>query len=218
MFIGAFLLIICFAGLAYALVRFRRGLATERESQTPRPLLTPDGLAFAAFQQTIADLKERQQELETKLRSETDRANASEAIGRALLENLSTPAVVFNRVGLVKQANPAARELFGYASPVGLSLNNLFDRASFVLPPTDEAPPVAVPEVLRDAFRGSSPLRDLRIAYVGRTAARMVLDLTVVPQDGGGVVLLTPVPADGACTDEVHPIAEKPSNSTIEER
>jgi PAS domain-containing protein len=217
MFVGAFLFLLCFIGFGYAVVRLRRGIAAENEPEVSRPMLSSDGLAFAAFQQTITDLKQSQRELENKARAETQRANSSEALTRTLLDNLSTPAIAFNPVGLVKQANPAARELFGYTSPVALSVNNLFDTATFVLPNTDEAPSVSVVEVVRDAFRGSAPVRDLRIAYTARTMVRLTLDLTIVPQNGGGLLLLTPVTAEGACTHEVPPCAENPSSSTAKE-
>ncbi len=216
--VGGLLFVVCFVALIYVLLRFRRGIAGEAESQARHPLLSPDGLAFAAFQQTIAELKQRQQELESKARAETERAKSAESLTRSLLDNLSTPAIAFNRVGLVKQANPAARNLFGYASPVGLSLDNLFGTSSFVPPQTDEATAVSVPEIVEDALRGSTPLRNLRIACRGRTAVQTLFDMTILPEIGGGLVLLSPAPADRPCTDEVPPLAENSPGTTLNER
>jgi PAS domain-containing protein len=216
MLIGAFLFVFCFIGFGYAIVRMKHSLTAERESQLPRPLFSPDGLAFATFQQTIADLKQTQQELGIKARGETERANSAETLARTLLDSISTPAVAFTSVGLVKQANSAARQLFGFASPLSLNLNDLFEAATFVLPDSGETPSVSVIEVVRDAFRETASIRDLRIAGIGRTQVPLTLDLTIIPQNGGGILLMTPVNA-GACTPEVPPCTENPSSSTIKE-
>jgi PAS domain-containing protein len=207
-FVVGFLMVICCVALGYAVVRLRRSIANEDESQTPRSVLSPDSLAFAAFQQTIAELKQREREFELKMRAEKERANSAEALTRSLLENLPVPAIFFNRVGLVRQANPAARALFGYLSPAGLSVNNLFDSAIFDMPHNDETPSVSVSEVLRDAFRNDAPLQNLHVSYVDRNATATLLELTVLPQNGGGVVLVRPIDAVGACTSEVLPTAE----------
>ncbi len=216
-FAGGILLAVCFVGMIYFLFRVRRSITREAEPQTARPLLSPDGLAFAAFQQTIADMKQRQQELEIKARAETERANSAESLTRSLLENLSTPAIAFNRVGLVKQANSAARSLFGYATGFGLNVNNLFGTSIFVPPQANEDTAVSVAEIVEDALRGSAPLRNLRISCQGRTEITTVVDLTILPESGGGFVLLAPVLAGGPCTDVVPPLAENPPSSTRNE-
>lgn len=216
---GGFLFVLSFLAFIYVFLRLRRSIAVEARSQAPHALLTPDGLAFAAFQQTIADLKHRQQELETKARAETERAKHAESLTRSLFENLSSPAIAFSPVGLVRQANSAACNLFGYASPVGLSISNLFASFSFVPPQTAHDAVTSVPEIVEHGLCGPAPLRNLRITRrSGPAAVQTVLEMTILPGNAGGFVLLAPVPVDGPCTDEVPPPAENPPSSTLNER
>ena len=221
--IGTVVFLVCAAALPYAVVRFRRSLAASSELNE-RPsgtLMSPDGFAFATFQQTIRELKEREKELQTRIKNEKERADSASALVRNLLAGIPSPAITFNSVAIIQSANPAARELFGRASLVGFSLKNLFGDA-VIGPQTIDAveiPAVSVSELIREALRGEKSTTGLSLECEVRTGVRAVLELSVIADKAGaGVVLITKIvdSGKGACTDEVPSIAETPCSSNTE--
>lgn len=213
--VGSVVFLICAAALPYAVVRFRRSITESARisESTSGTLMSPDGFAFATFQQTIRDLKEREKDLQVRIRSEKERAEAASALVRSVLDSVSSPAITFNAVGIIQSANLRARELFGRASLVGFSLKNLFGTATTESQRIDavEIPSVPVSELVRDALRGDKIITGIRIKCDVRPEVSAVLELTVIPDRGGsGVVLATSVQecGQGACTDEVPTVAE----------
>ncbi len=101
-------------------------IAFTPEDRTTRRDTSTDDTAFQAYQGLIARLKTQEQEL-TQLREEArNRAAASEGLSAAVLTNLGSGVVVLTPAGIVQQANAAAREILGFASPTGLHTRDLF--------------------------------------------------------------------------------------------
>lgn len=218
--VGVFLFALCIFAFSYAIARFRQNVSKGQEpsEKTGGSLLSPDSLAFATFQHAIRDLKEKQQEWETRARAEMKRANSEASISRALIENLPIPAISFNTVGLVQHANPEARQLFGYASLTGFSLKDLFGETIIG---SKEVPSVLVRDILRQALSADAPLKNFQVTCDTRTETCVALNLIVVPgSDGTGVLLLQRLnqQSEGACTDEVPPPPENVCSKEDEER
>lgn len=87
-------------------------------------------LPFHVYSTVIQQLKQQKHELQTQTQAEQRRARISESFSQAVLSNLSSGVVVFGMNGLVKQANPAAREILGFASLNGMNADEMFRTSS----------------------------------------------------------------------------------------
>ncbi|HET9407962.1 MAG TPA: hypothetical protein VFO39_12055 [Candidatus Sulfotelmatobacter sp.] len=90
----------------------------------PAPSL--ETLPLHVYNMVIQQLKQQKHELQVQSQTEQRRARTTENLSQAVLSNLSCGVVVFGMNGLVKQTNPAAREILGFASPTGMSADAIF--------------------------------------------------------------------------------------------
>jgi PAS domain S-box-containing protein len=74
----------------------------------------------------IQHLKQQKYELQSLQQVERRRAKASDNISAAILSNLSSGVLFFTVSGLVRQTNAAAKQILGFASPVGMTASELF--------------------------------------------------------------------------------------------
>src|SRR5207245_5140876 len=74
-------------------------------------------ITIATYQSVIQQFKAQGQELERLRQQDRQRASTTENISEAVISNLTSGVVLFSPVGLVQQANPAAKRILGYASP-----------------------------------------------------------------------------------------------------
>ena len=95
-------------------------------------------LPFHVYSTVIQQLKQQKHELQAQTQAEQRRARMTENFSQAVLSNLSSGVVVFGTNGLVKQANPAAKEILGFASLIGMSADEMF-RSSDAIKPRPEA-------------------------------------------------------------------------------
>lgn len=101
----------------------RRGLV-ENES-LPEPLGSPEDATYA-YSAVIQKLKQQKFELQNEHAAQQRRAKTSEQITAAVIANLPCGILFIGPNGLVKQANAAARQLLGFASPLGMSPDAIF--------------------------------------------------------------------------------------------
>ena len=128
----AFLLLCALAAFGlglFAIRRLRRNLAKEHEAVGHAPLAA-EGLPVHAYHAVIQQLKQQKHELAVQQLSERRKAKASDTLSSTVLANLSSGVLFFNTAGLVRQANAAARNMLGFASPVGLHVADLFRTAT----------------------------------------------------------------------------------------
>ncbi len=129
-------------------VRHMRRSLVQEVASAPQTR-SEDTFPLHAYHEVIQQLKQQKHEIQVLQQSERKRAKTSENISAAVLSNLSIGVVFFSGNGLVRQANSAAREILGLASPMGMSAQELFARTSALLIGTN-AVPEAVKECLRD--------------------------------------------------------------------
>lgn len=125
----AFLLTSTAAGLLLLLLILRHLRSKLVSPSEEKPRVAADenrGFTFAAYTGVIQKIKEQERELEQLRRTERERASESASLSDAVLTNLGSGVLVFNKSLLVRQANPAARELLGYSSPSGLHARDIF--------------------------------------------------------------------------------------------
>lgn len=187
---GVFLLvaIVLFLVGAFAIRRMRQNLADEADLRTASPL-APDGLPIESFQAVIQQLKQQKHELATQQLAEKRKAKVSDTLSATVLANLSCGVLFFNASGLVRQANPAARKLLGFASPVGLRTADLFAAAK--LRPSSSAIGATTLELaLAPALKGESLVRGLVLDFVTPDGSHRVLELNVSPVLGEDASLM----------------------------
>jgi PAS domain-containing protein len=164
---------------AFVIHRLRKNLLRGRESLTQAPLPS-DGLPVHAYQAVIQQLKQQKHELTTQQLAERRRAKASDTLSATVLANLSCGVLFFNTSGLVRQANSAARNLLGIASPVGMNAAELF-RFATIRPESNGAAGTSIEEALAPALAGQSAVRGLVIEYANPEGGSRVLDLSASP-------------------------------------
>jgi nitrogen fixation/metabolism regulation signal transduction histidine kinase len=165
--------------------RMRRNLIAETlPEDSPSSLET---LPMFTYQAVIQELKQQKYELQNMQSSERRRAKTSENISAAVLAHLPSGVLFITPNGLVRQANHAARQILGFASPVGMSVADIFRDASAV-PNFAETPPVA--EILAESLRQKTPFRQLGARYTTPSAEKRVLNITAtsVKAPGGEVL------------------------------
>ncbi len=152
----------------------RRGLV-ENES-LPEPLGSPEDATYA-YSAVIQKLKQQKFELQNQHAAQQRRAKTSEQITAAVIANLPCGVLFIGPNGLAKQANAAARQILGFASPLGLSPDAIF-RNTLVASGTSE------PARLADEFANSlhNPIRaSVHGSYETASGEQRSLSFTLIP-------------------------------------
>jgi nitrogen fixation/metabolism regulation signal transduction histidine kinase len=111
----------------------RRSIAAEADiDSAAAPTL--ETLPFHLYNTVIQQLKQQKHELQVQTLAEQRRARTTENFSQAVLSNLSSGVLVFGVNGLVKQANPAAKQILGFNSPSGMSAEDIFRDAAVCSP------------------------------------------------------------------------------------
>jgi nitrogen fixation/metabolism regulation signal transduction histidine kinase len=131
----------------------------------------------------IQQLKQQKHELATQQLSDRRKAKASDTLSSDILAHLSCGVVFFNTSGLVRQANPAARKLLGFASPVGLQAADLFRSATLRPQNNGDAASAetSVAQALTPALAGAAAVRGLVVNYFTREGENRVLEVSASP-------------------------------------
>ncbi len=175
------LVFIC-AAVAFALgVWLMRSLRQQVQSGLDvRQSTDLPGFTLETYHGVIQRLKEQEEELKRLRQAASDRATASEKINSAILSNLGSGVLLFSNAGMVQQANPAARELLGYASPTGLHARDVFRGIRAVRGESGalEVLPGYVVEIIEQALLEAGPARRMQAEYVTPSAEHRLLELT----------------------------------------
>ncbi len=169
--------------------RLRSNLVAETHQISQAPMVS-EGLPVHAFQAVIQQLKQEKHALSAQQQAERRRAKASDSLSATVLANLSCGVLFFNSSGLVRQANAAARKFLGFASPVGLSIDDLFRNASVRDESGKTQPEVTVRQALAAALSGETAIRGLFADYMTRDGEKLLLELTASPVLGDDASLL----------------------------
>ncbi len=119
-----------------------------------------------------------------------------ENFSQAVLSNLSSGVLVFGVNGLVKQANPAAKEILGFHSPSGMSVEDIFRGAAICSTNSSsvhaDGPEYAgrLTEEIDAVLREGSKCRQFEADYAtpaGRTL-RIAVTVSPVPAVDGGLL------------------------------
>ncbi|HEX6802766.1 MAG TPA: PAS domain-containing protein [Terriglobales bacterium] len=136
----------------------------------------------------IQQLKQQKFELQNEQQLQRRRAKAYENMATAVIANLPCGILFVTPNGLVKQCNNAARQILGFASPLGMSLEALFRDATCVL---DSGSSIRVAEAFKSALQQqvrSSFETSYRTAGADERSLRVTLiPLTAAPGESAGM-------------------------------
>ena len=161
--------------------RMRRILTEESFMVDNAPEL--ERFPMHTYNAVIQQLKQQKHELLSVQQVERRRAKTSENISAAVLANLSSGVLFLSTNGLVRNANSAAKSILGFASPVGMSVDEIFREARLSSSPGPQ-------ETLAATVRASLRATDLRTPdgsrgvaaeYVTPAGEQRVLEITVSP-------------------------------------
>lgn len=161
----------------------RRNIAAEAELDSGTPP-TLDALPLHLYNTVIQQLKQQKHELQLQNHAEQRRARTSENFSQTVLSNLSSGVLVFGPNGLVKQANPAAKEILGFHSPSGMSAEDIFRNAEVCSAGSSshsDGLAVRVAEEIQAVLREGSKCRQLEADYTDPTGRAIRIAVTVSP-------------------------------------
>jgi PAS domain-containing protein len=139
-----------------------------------------DGLSeetLYPYSAVIQELKQQKFALQHEQKEQQRRAKTSEHVAASVIAHLPCGVLFIAPNGLIKQANPAARQMLGFASPLGMSITEVFrdSRAA-----SDSGTWVQASDVLKDALRRQQATRALELAYDTPSGDSRSLRLTIV--------------------------------------
>jgi PAS domain-containing protein len=163
----------------------RRNIAAEADLDAAAPNL--ETLPFHLYNTVIQQLKQQKHELQVQTLAEQRRARTTENFSQAVLSNLSSGVLVFGLNGLVKQANPAAKQILGFHSPSGMSAEDIFRGAVVCSPDSSVYPdglgdlPGRLTEEVNAVLREGSKCRQLEADYTTPAGEKLRIAVTVSP-------------------------------------
>lgn len=118
----------------YAMVAFVLGLLVMRllrkniasDAQVGSGTTTLESMPLHVYHTVIQQLRQQQQESQSQSQSELQRLRANETLHQAVLANIPSGVLVFGTNALVKTSNPAAKQILGFASAVGMGAEDIF--------------------------------------------------------------------------------------------
>lgn len=191
-------MVIIFAFLGFVFWMLRKRAARNQPDQgisQVRMSAENPGFSLAAYDGVIRKMKEQEKELGELRRGDRERATESASMSEAVLSNLASGVLLFSTANMVRQANPAARTLLGYASPFGLHARDIFKgvvRAIITDPqPTAESEMIAqdpsaagLIRAVDVCLRTGVTFRRIEAEYRAPNGDARVLGITISPVKG----------------------------------
>jgi PAS domain-containing protein len=151
-----------------------------------------EALPLHLYNTVIQQLKQQKHELQVQTLAEQRRARTTENFSQAVLSNLSSGVLVFGLNGLVRQTNPAAKQILGFNSPSGMSVADIFRGASVCTPDPSSRdssvyadglgdPPGQLTEEVNAVLREGSQCRQIEADYATPTGQKLRIAVTVSP-------------------------------------
>ena len=146
-----------------------------------------DRLPLNTYSAVIQGLKQEKHELLSAQQAERRRAKTSENISAAVLSHLSSGVLFFTANGLVRQSNAAAKNILGFASPAGMSIQEVFRDAKVMSGLGSEEQLTAA---VQTNLEGNVPTESWDAQYVTPSGEQRILEVTVTPVHSGADDLL----------------------------
>jgi nitrogen fixation/metabolism regulation signal transduction histidine kinase len=183
--------------LAIALIRNLRRALTQSSDLDSGSALTAQSAPVHLYHNVIQELKQQKHALQMQNLAEQHRARTSENFSQTVLANLSSGVLVFAPNGLLKQANPAAKDILGFRSLQGMSPEDIFRGAEVCAPEPAgffsdglESLPPLVSEEIQAVLREGGSRRQMEAEYAtpGEQKLHLALTISPVPSGDGGLL------------------------------
>jgi PAS domain-containing protein len=129
------------------------------------------------YSAVIQQLKQQKFELQNQQQAQQRRAKTSEHVTAAVIANLPCGILFVSANGLIRQANTAARQILGFASPLGMSVEEVFRDARAI---GESGAWVRAADMLKDAVRGHPQNADSEFSYDTPSGDSRALKLTSI--------------------------------------
>jgi PAS domain-containing protein len=116
-----------------------------------------------------------------QLSAESRRAAALENVSGMVLENIGTGVMMFSSNLLVERANPAARKILGYASPLKMNVSEVFRGLQTVELPSPNGASGGITQAIRDVFTNGAEYREVPARYSTPSGDSYHLRLALLP-------------------------------------
>jgi PAS domain-containing protein len=183
-----------FSSLAFILglifIRWLRNSIHEEADLATGASPSLETLPLHLYNTVIQQLKQQKRELEVQTQAEQRRARTTENFSQTVLSNLSCGVLVFGTNGLVKQTNPAAKLILGFASTTGMSADDIFRgsalstkglSANDAFPDGTGPEPCPLAEEVHSVLREGSGRRHVEADYVTPAGEMRRIAVTVSP-------------------------------------
>jgi PAS domain-containing protein len=130
------------------------------------------------YNAVIQQLKQQKHQLLSEQQVERRRAKTSENISAAVLSNLSSGVLFLGTNGLVRTANGAAKSILGFASPVGMTVGEIFREARLNSPPGPKETLVSAVQATSQEQRAS---QRMEADYLTPSGEQRILEVTISP-------------------------------------
>jgi PAS domain-containing protein len=154
----------------------RRGLV--QDAAFPDSSGGESALPMQAFT-VIQQLKQQKFALQSEQKSERRRAKTSEHVTAAIIANLPCGMLFVAPNGLVRQTNAAARQILGFASPLGMSIGDLFRDARL-----SSEPASLLTGAFENALRNDFRFNHFAGRYLTPDDQERTLNFTLIPING----------------------------------
>ena len=170
--------------VATLLLRRMRRILTE-ESFAIESVPELEQFPMHTYNAVIQQLKQQKHELLSVQQVERRRAKTSENISAAVLSNLSSGVLFLTTNGLVRTANAAAKSILGFASPVGMSVSEIFRDArlssSLSLGSQETLAAAVQTSLCEPGLRTQGLLRSVEADYNTPAGDQRILEITISP-------------------------------------
>ncbi|HUO16990.1 MAG TPA: PAS domain-containing protein [Verrucomicrobiae bacterium] len=160
--------------------KLRQSIQEEAEISSDAPAL--EALPLHVYNTVIHQLKQQHDELKAQAQAEQRRSRSTEQFTDAVLSNVSCGVLSVGKNGLIKSSNPAAKQILGFASLVGMHLRDIFRCATIFAESNCDADSA---EFVSDEFdsilRSSGAAREMQAEYETPAGENRSLSITIVP-------------------------------------
>ncbi len=176
--------------IAIWLIRALRRNLTSEANLDSAATTKLEALPFHLYNNVIQQLKQQKHELQVQNLAEQRRARTTENFSQAVLSNLSSGVLVFGPNGLVRQANPAAKQILGFNSPSGMNAEEIFRNAVVCASDGGAAGSTLTPlaDEVTTVLREDSKPRQVEADYTAPSGQKLRVAVTISPVpavDGG---------------------------------
>ena len=137
----------------------------------------PASLPLQAYT-VIQQLKQQKFALQNEQQAQRQRAKTTEHITASIIANLPIGMLFVAPNGLVRQANTAARKILGFASPMGMSISDVFREARIFAAGGEE---IKVRQAFNHALEEQLHNEDFECCYAGPAGDHRELKITLIP-------------------------------------